>query len=78
MLSEYSVIIIKQTTPVLEKRGPTITTVFYNNMLKENKDLLNYFNMTNQKRVAHTLALATTSLAAAKHINDLSAILPHV
>lgn len=78
MLSEQTRGIVKQTVPVLEQYGGVITKTFYGNMLRENKDLLNYFNKVNQAKGAQSTALATTVLAAAKHIDDLSAILPHV
>lgn len=78
MLSEQTRAIIKATVPVLEQHGTVITKTFYRNMLGENKELLNYFNRANQAKGAQSSALATTVLAAAKHIDDLSAILPHV
>lgn len=78
MLSESTRAIIKQTVPVLEQHGTVITKTFYKNMLTDNKELLNYFNGANQVKGAQPTALATTVLAAAKHIDDLSAILPHV
>lgn len=78
MLSEQTRTIVKQTVPVLEQNGGVITKTFYGNMLRDNKELLNSFNRVNQAKGAQPTALATTVLAAAKHIDDLSAILPHV
>lgn len=78
MLSAQTRAIIKATVPVLEKQGTTITRVFYNNMLKEHTELLNIFNRVNQAKGAQPNALATTVLAAAKHIDDLTVLLPHV
>lgn len=78
MLSEETRSIIKATVPVLEQNGTTITTTFYKNMLREHKELLNIFNQVNQSKGVQPAALATTVLAAAKHIDDMSVLLPHV
>lgn len=78
MLSEQTRTIIKATVPVLEKQGTQITKCFYGHMLTEHEELLNIFNRTNQKIGAQPTALATTVLAAAKHIDNLGALLPHV
>lgn len=78
MLSAGTREIIKATVPVLEEHGTEITTAFYKMMLSEHTELLNIFNKTNQMKGAQPTALATTVLAAAKHIDDLSVLLPHV
>ncbi|MCD2136496.1 globin domain-containing protein [Salinicoccus halitifaciens] len=70
--------IIKATVPALEEHGTTITTVFYQNMFKKHPDLLNMFNQTNQKVGDQPKALAFTVLQAARHIDDLEAIVPAV
>ncbi|EDO19206.1 hypothetical protein Kpol_1050p64 [Vanderwaltozyma polyspora DSM 70294] len=78
MLSEETRAIIKATVPVLETQGTLITKTFYKNMLSSNTELLNIFNKVNQKKGAQPTALATTVLAAAKHIDDLSPLIGHV
>ena len=78
MLSEHIRTIIKATVPVLEQQGTVITRTFYKNMLAEHTELLNIFNRTNQKAGAQPNALATTVLAAAKNIDDLSVLMDHV
>lgn len=78
MISEESRSIVKATVPVLEQHGVEITRTFYHNMLGENPELLDIFNKTNQEKGAQPTALATTVLAAAKNIDDLSVLLPHV
>ncbi|CCH59556.1 hypothetical protein TBLA_0B07380 [Henningerozyma blattae CBS 6284] len=78
MLPEQVRTIIKATVPVLEQHGTTITKTFYKNMLNDHNELRNVFNRTNQMRGAQPNALATTVLAAAKHIDDLSPLLTHV
>lgn len=78
MLSPATGTIIKATVPILEQRGTEITTTFYKNMLNEHTELLNIFNRINQKKGSQPTALATTVLAAAKHIDDLTPLLGHV
>ncbi|CCH60443.1 hypothetical protein TBLA_0C06500 [Henningerozyma blattae CBS 6284] len=78
MLSEETRTIVKATVPALEAKGVEITTTFYKHMLGENSELLDVFNRTNQKKGAQPTALATTVLAAAKNIDDLSPLLPYV
>ncbi|QLB20227.1 flavohemoprotein [Vespertiliibacter pulmonis] len=78
MLDQQTKDIIKATIPVLEQHGSTITQVFYKNMFAAHPELLNIFNKTNQKQGRQPLALASTVLAAAKHIDNLADILPHV
>ena len=78
MLSESTRNIVKSTVPVLEMHGKEITTLFYKTMLGEHKELLNVFNKTNQAKGAQQSALATTVLAAAKHIDDLTPLTNYV
>lgn len=78
MLSQETRNIVRATVPVLEQHGVDITKTFYRNMLDDHKELLNIFNRVNQVKGAQPTALATTVLAAAKHIDNLEAILPHV
>ncbi|MBE2898365.1 flavohemoprotein [Pasteurellaceae bacterium 20609_3] len=78
MLDTQTREIIKATVPALEAHGTTITKTFYHNMFNDHPELLNIFNKTNQARGQQPTALATTVLAAAKHIDNLEAILDHV
>lgn len=78
MLDQQTKDIIKATIPVLEQHGTTITQTFYKNMFAAHPELLNIFNKTNQKQGRQPMALASTVLAAAKHIDNLGDILPHV
>lgn len=78
MIAEAKKQIIKETVPVLEEHGTEITTVFYNRMFEAHPELLNIFNKTNQKVGDQPKALAMTVLAAAKHIEDIGAIVPAV
>ncbi len=78
MASVQTIEIVKATVPVLEEHGATITTVFYQNMFNEHPELLDIFNETNQKLGRQQTALATTVLAAAKHLDKLESLLPQV
>lgn len=78
MASPKTLEIVKSTVPVLEEHGTAITTVFYKNMFNEHPELLDIFNETNQKLGRQQTALATTVLAAAKHLDKLATLLPQV
>lgn len=78
MASTQTIEIIKATVPVLEEHGTAITKVFYKNMFIEHPELLDIFNETNQKLGRQQNALASTVLAAAKHIEHLGVLLPQV
>ncbi|WP_367108848.1 globin domain-containing protein [uncultured Psychrobacter sp.] len=78
MASPKTIEIVKATVPVLEEHGTAITTVFYQNMFAEHPELLDIFNETNQKLGRQQTALATTVLAAAKHLENLAVLLPEV
>lgn len=78
MLATHTKELIKATVPALEAHGTEITRVFYRNMFAAHPELLNIFNKTNQKQGKQQTALATAVLAAAKHIDNLGDILPHV
>ncbi|MEK6202850.1 MAG: FAD-binding oxidoreductase [Psychrobacter sp.] len=78
MASPKTLEIVKATVPILEEHGTTITTVFYKNMFEEHPELLDIFNETNQKLGRQQTALATTVLAAAKHLDKLATLLPQV
>lgn len=78
MLQQNTIDIIKSTVPVLQEHGLTITKTFYQNMFRDNPELLNIFNHTNQQQGRQQTALANTVLAAAIHIDNLQAIVPTV
>ncbi|MBU5616295.1 flavohemoprotein [Psychrobacter sp. TAE2020] len=78
MASAETIAIVKATVPVLEEQGTAITSVFYQNMFVEHPELLDIFNKTNQKLGRQQTALATTVLAAAKHLEHLAVLLPQV
>lgn len=78
LLKENTIRIIKSTVPVLEQHGLTITKCFYRNMFAEHPELLHVFNHANQHQERQQMALANAVLAAAKHIDQLSTIIPVV
>ncbi|MDO5638852.1 MAG: globin domain-containing protein [Neisseria sp.] len=78
MLTEHTKTLVKATVPALEAHGTDITRVFYRNMFAAHPELLDIFNKTNQKQGKQQTALASAVLAAAKHIDNLGDILPHV
>src|SRR5699024_6258501 len=70
--------IVKSTVPILEERGSEITSRFYQLMFQNHPELKNIFNQTNQRKGDQADALANAVYAAAKHIDQLEAILPAV
>ena len=69
--TESQIAIVKATAPVLKEHGVTITTVFYDNMLRENPDLHNIFSTTSQTSGRQPRALAGAVLGYATYIDDL-------
>ncbi|MCH1624051.1 NO-inducible flavohemoprotein [Fredinandcohnia quinoae] len=78
MLQQETIDIIKSTVPVLEENGEKITKRFYELMFGNHPELLNIFNHANQKQGRQQKALASAIYAAAKHIDQLEAIIPTV
>ncbi|KAF2089417.1 flavohemo protein [Saccharata proteae CBS 121410] len=68
--------IIKATVPILAEHGKTITTTFYENLLRDNPSLNNVFNTANQANGHQPRALATALYAYAANIDDLGALSP--
>ncbi|KAK9372676.1 globin-like protein [Lipomyces chichibuensis] len=77
-LTSEQVKIVKSTVPVLETYGAIVTAHFYSNMLRENPELKNIFNTTNQTNGHQSRALAGAVYAYAAHIDDLGALSPAV
>lgn len=77
-LTPDQVKLIKATVPVLKEHGTTITTRFYETLLKENPSLNGIFNQTNQKNGHQAGALAGSLYAYASHIDDLGVLSPAV
>lgn len=77
-LSRETKDIILATVPVLEEHGVAITTVFYKRMFEAHPELLNIFNEANQAQGRQQSALAMMVYQAAKHIDNLEAVVPQV
>lgn len=77
-LTPDQVQLIKSTVPVLEQHGGTITSVFYDNILKDHPELNNVFNTANQANGHQARALAGALYAYASHIDALGALSPAV
>ncbi|WP_138419939.1 NO-inducible flavohemoprotein [Aquibacillus sediminis] len=78
LLDQQTIDTVKATVPALEQHGEDITKRFYHLLFKNNPDLKNIFNQTNQRKGQQPKALANTVYAAAQHIDNLEAILPTV
>ncbi|KAI4720207.1 flavohemo protein [Aureobasidium sp. EXF-10727] len=77
-LTPDQVKLIKATVPVLKEHGATITSHFYDLLLKENPSLNGIFNQTNQKNGHQAGALAGSLYAYASYIDDLGVLSPAV
>jgi nitric oxide dioxygenase len=70
-VTESQIAIVKATAPVLQEHGVAITTVFYDNLLRENPDLHNVFSNSSQATGRQQRALAGAVLGYATYIDDL-------
>ena len=73
-LSAQTISIVKSTAPVLAQHGEEITQHFYQQMFKENPELLDIFNAANQKTGRQQAALANAVYAYAANIDNLGAL----
>lgn len=78
MLTQEVIRVVKSTVPVLAKHGLSITSAFYKRLFHKHPELKNVFNMSNQREGKQPMALANAVYAAAQHIDNLGAILPHI
>ncbi|SEQ99940.1 nitric oxide dioxygenase [Virgibacillus subterraneus] len=70
--------IVKSTVPLLQERGEDITKRFYQLLFKNNPELKNIFNQTNQRKGNQSKALANAVYSAAFYIDELERIMPQV
>jgi len=73
-MNNAQVEIIKQTVPVLQEHGETLTKRFYENMFNNNPELKRFFNPAHQYSVTQHLALAGAICAYAANIEDPTAL----
>ncbi|KAK9452551.1 globin-like protein [Dipodascopsis uninucleata] len=73
-LSSKQTEVIKSTVPVLAEHGLKIITTFYHNLLTDNPDLYDVFNITDQKLGLQQRALTEAVYAYAQNIDNLEAL----
>jgi nitric oxide dioxygenase len=71
MLNAQDRAIVKSTVPLLESGGETLTTYFYNMMLREYPEVRPLFNQAHQASGDQPRALANGVLMYARHIDQL-------
>ena len=68
--------VIDATVGVVAANIEKITATFYPRMFKNNPEVLNFFNMSNQREKRQPQALANAVVAAVGHLDNLPAIMP--
>lgn len=66
--------VIAATTPAIAANITKITPVFYQTMFKNNPEVLQFFNLSNQRNAAQPQALADAVVAAVGKLDDLASI----
>lgn len=77
ILSYHQMRLVKATIPQLREQGERITSIMYNNMLRNHPELNNMFNRVNLETHRQPRALTSVFLTFASTINyDMSEIIP--
>ncbi|WP_111748452.1 NO-inducible flavohemoprotein [Salinisphaera orenii] len=74
MLTADQTAVIKQTVPVLQEHGATLTDHMYRRMFAENPEVQAYFNPAHQHSGGQQRALANAILAYAQHVDNPAAL----
>lgn len=74
MLSPATIEVVKQTVPVLQEHGETLTRHFYQRMFSHNPEVKAFFNPAHQQAGTQQRALAGAICAYAQHIDNPSAL----
>ena len=74
VLTDSQKMIVKQTVPILQAHGETLTRHFYTRMFRVNPEVQAYFNPAHQRSGSQQRALAGAILAYAQHIDDPAAL----
>lgn len=74
MLSPTTIDVIKQTVPVLQEHGETLTRHFYQRMFSHNPEVKAFFNPAHQQAGTQQRALAGAICAYAQHIDNPAAL----
>ena len=78
MLDKETIATVQSTIPAIAATGPALTQNFYNRMFDQNPELLNVFNMNNQRTGDQAQALFDSVCAYAANLDNLEALLPAV
>lgn len=70
MLTSGQLAVIKQTVPVLQENGETLTRHFYQRMFRHNPEVLGFFNPAHQRSGNQQRALAGAICAYAQHVDN--------
>lgn len=76
MLSEKTVQIVKEITPVVAANAETITRRFYERMFSGNPEVQEFFNQSHQHSGGQQKALAGAICAYFTHIDELDSLMP--
>ena len=74
MLTASQLDVIKQTVPVLQEHGETLTRHFYARMFRDNPEVQRFFNPAHQHAGTQQRALAAAICAYAQHIETPEAL----
>ncbi|KAH8895935.1 globin [Thozetella sp. PMI_491] len=77
-LSYQQALLVKGTIPALRERGETITSIFYDNMLRDHPELNDIFNRVNLVNGRQPRALCAVILSFASNINNISELIPRL
>ena len=77
-LSYKEALLVKGTLPALREHGETITSLFYENMLREHPELHNIFNRVNLVNGSQPRALCRVILTFASNINNITELIPQL
>ncbi len=74
MLSDKTIAVIKEITPVVAQHGETITSNFYRRLFTGNPEVQPFFNQSNQRSGTQVRALADSVCAYFANIDNLGAL----
>lgn len=78
MLSDKTIGIVKNITPIVAANAETVTRVFYQKMFAGNPEVKAFFNQSHQHSGGQQKALAGAICAYFSHIDDLESLTPAI
>lgn len=78
MLDSQTIATVQSTIPAIAATGPALTQHFYNRIFDQHPELLDIFNMSNQRTGDQAQALFDSVCAYAANLDNLEALLPAV